>query len=262
MNLTRTLRNSSGVLVAFSLLLSGCSSDSGDSGSNSSEPAGAGSSEQSQQSSSKPSGQGGAFDQAAAKEALLTEGDLPAGYTAMSDDQIASGAAQAGGMGSALDGMTIEPKTCEVIMKAVLAGADLGTVLDQGAVRFFTNSTAGVVSQLIAPADLLASYQTPDSFASECSTVTMSMPGGGSAEATTTEIDVPDYGNATTAFVTDMSMDVGGQSVNIQSASAYVEGNTGGMALGLTGGTTSTDLESQLTDLLEKAYNKAESVIG
>ena len=90
----------------------------------------------------------------------------------------------------------------------------------------------------------------------------MSMPDGTSAEATTTEIDVEDYGNATTAFVTDMSMDVGGQSVNIQSASAYVEGDTGGMALGLNGGTTGTDLESQLTDLLEKAYTKAEPVIG
>ena len=262
MKLKRTLRNSSGVLVAFSLLLSGCSSDSGDSESGSSESAGAGSSEQSQESASKPSGQGGTFDQAAAKEALLVESDLPAGYSAMPDEAIASGAAQAGGMGSALDGMTIEPKTCEVVMKAVLAGADLGAVLDQGAVRFFTSSTAGAVTQLIAPADLLASYQTPDSFAKECSSITMSMPDGTSAEATTTEIDVEDYGNATTAFVTDMSMDVGGQSVNIQSASAYVEGDTGGMALGLNGGTTGTDLESQLTDLLEKAYTKAEPVIG
>lgn len=238
------------------MLLSGCSSDSGDSESGSSESAGAGSSEQSQESASKPSGQGGTFDQAAAKEALLVESDLPAGYSAMPDEAIASGAAQAGGMGSALDGMTIEPKTCEVVMKAVLAGADLG------AVRFFTSSTAGAVTQLIAPADLLASYQTPDSFAKECSSITMSMPDGTSAEATTTEIDVEDYGNATTAFVTDMSMDVGGQSVNIQSASAYVEGDTGGMALGLNGGTTGTDLESQLTDLLEKAYTKAEPVIG
>ncbi|GAB3300214.1 hypothetical protein EK0264_18670 [Epidermidibacterium keratini] len=270
MNLTRALRNSSGVVVAFTLLLSGCSSDSSDSGSSDSGSSDSGSSgsgssgsgEQSQQSSSKESQPAADFDQTAAKDALLVESDLPPGYSAFPDDQLAQGAEQAGGMGGALDGVSIEPKSCEVVMKAVLGGADLASVAEQAAVRVFSSSSAGIVSQIIAPTDLLTGYTVPESFANECSNITMTMPDGSTSEASTTKVDVQSYGEATNAFITDLTMNFNGQSINLQSGSAYVEGTSAGMALGVTGDSEGGDLEAQLSELLDKAYAKAEPVLG
>lgn len=252
-----TIRAVSGIGVAV-LALAGCSgSDEPPAESSSSSAATDDATESTGAPSSEQGQSGGEFDKAAAQEVLLTADEIGSGYTAIPDAQLSAALAQATGpLADAMASMQVEPAVCEAIIKASVGQmTDMAAVLDQTAMAMFTAGT-DMAAETIAPASLLSAGD-PAAQADACSEMTLTIMGV-TAKASMTPVDI-DLGDKSTAFITEITMNAGGQTVNQTTAQATIIEGENALNISLTGAKAN---EADLTEVTTKAYEKAEPVLG
>lgn len=263
-NHRRSVGQGAAVVCAVAIAAAGCASSSSkkesssggaDPSSSTSEPAGA--------TSDNSSGSAVSFDQAAAKDVLLTDSDL-FGYQAIQEDQLTSALAQSGSITGSLDDVKVTPPECADAFKEQSQGMGrLSEISQSGAVTVLTKGQGAMVTEMIAPksavgVDLMKAQTVSD----KCAEMTMDIQGV-TANITMKPIDVPALGDKAAGTAITEEMQISGKTIKIAIVSIVVEQNGKYLSIGSMGQEAdAASVESEIKQIAQQAYDKAEPVLS
>lgn len=238
--------------------LTGCGSGDSDGGAKSSAAAQPADATSGGAQSAAASSGGAAFDKSAASSALLTEAELP-GYTTIPQEQISAALQQAsaGGLAAMMDQIQVEPAECKSAVTDVMASST--AYLDNPgsvALTMLTGSGNSMVTEMIGKASMVPSVTDMEKTSSSCSSMTMTIQGM-PVKMTMSPVKI-DLGDSSVAVLSTIDMSAAGQPSQT-TGSVYITGGESTLVATQLGGTVD---EASLKDLAEKAYQKAEPLLG
>ncbi|WP_153504884.1 hypothetical protein [Cumulibacter manganitolerans] len=238
--------------------LTGCGAGDSDGGAESSAAAQPADTTSGGSQTSAASSGAATFDKTAANGALLSGAELP-GYTALPQEQISAALQQAsaGGLAAMMDQVQVEPAACKSAVTDVMSSST--AYLDNPdsvALTMLAGSDKSVVTEMIGKASVVPSVTDMEKTSASCSSMTMTIQGM-PVKMTMTPVKV-DLGDSSTAVLSTIDMSAAGQPSQT-TGSVYITGGDSTLVATQIGGAID---EASLKDLAEKAYQKAEPLLG